>query len=108
VQRVYIAKHAVDAEMLKDLLAREEIQAVVRGVALFGLRGGALMPSLSPSVWVHDEDFDRARPLVEKYRRGEPLEPRPAPTWRCPACAEVIEPQFTECWNCGQPRQRLR
>ena len=29
-----------------------------------------------------------------------PAQPE-SPPWTCPKCGEAIEPQFTECWNCG-------
>ena len=25
-------------------------------------------------------------------------------SWTCPSCAEKLEPQFTQCWNCGTTR----
>ena len=31
--------------------------------------------------------------------------PPGAPRWRCGACGETLEPQFTACWRCGAARE---
>ena len=46
--------------------------------------------------------LDEARSLMHHYRSGLPGV-RGA-TWICPDCAEVHEPMFGACWNCGATR----
>ncbi len=55
----------------------------------------------SPSVWVPDEDYEKAMELVRALESPLP----DLPEWRCPSCGEQIEDQFTQCWNCGAERK---
>lgn len=95
--RIYIALHGADAEIVKDLLVREGIEARVVPVDSTRLRFASL------AVWVaRDEDVDRARAILAEHRQ-EPLS-NAFWSWRCLRCGEDIEEQFSECWNCGAAR----
>ena len=104
LKRIYLAANAVEAHMLKDLLAQEAIEAVVRGDDFVPLQGGSLFRmETRPSVWVlDDERLARARELAAEFGGGPLPADRPA-TWRC-RCGETIEEQFSECWSCGRAR----
>ena len=105
LKRLYMAANAVEAHMLKDLLAQEAIEAVVRGDDFVPLQGGGLFRmETRPSVWVFDDErLARARELAAEFgSRPRPAD-RPPATWRC-RCGETIEVQFTECWSCGRAR----
>ena len=56
---------------------------------------------IAPSVWVPDEDYEKAMELVRALESPLP----DLPEWRCPSCGEQIEDQFTQCWNCGAERK---
>jgi hypothetical protein len=93
---VHTARTPALAEMLKDLLVQEGIEASVIGaVNIIGWR------EADPTdVWIADEnDLERAKAIVAEFEKpaGEPG----AWGWRCPKCGETIEAQFTECWQCG-------
>jgi len=105
VTRVYVARHPTDAHLFKGILEAQGIEALVRGEALFGARGEAPVTfDTLPSVWVmDDDDVDRARALADEYAKGDTAA-EPRPTWRCAACREVVEGQFSECWQCGATR----
>jgi hypothetical protein len=109
MKRVYIARNPTDAHLFKGLLEVEGMSAIVRGEDLFAARGGApVIPETCPSVWVLDEThFERARQLATAYSRGEGPKGIRGTVWRCPRCGEALEPQFTECWQCGTPRRKL-
>ena len=104
LKRVHVAANAVEAHMLKDLLAQEAIEAVVRGDDFVPLQGGGLFRmETRPSVWVLDDDrLPRARELAAEFGSG-PAQGREAGTWRC-RCGETVEAQFSECWSCGCAR----
>lgn len=104
LKRIHLAANAVEAHMLKDLLAQEEIEAVVRGDDFVPLQGGSLFGmETRPSVWVLDDDrLPRARELAAEFGSG-PAGGRPAETWRC-RCGETVEAQFSACWSCGRSR----
>ena len=105
LKRIYVAANAMDAHMLRDLLAQEAIEAVVRGDDVVPLQGGSLfMMETRPSVWVLDDDrLPRARALAAEFGSGPPPADRRSASWRC-RCGETLEAQFSDCWRCGRAR----
>jgi len=91
---------SADQEVVKGLLDEASIPCMIRNDQL-AMGPGELAPSdCSPEVWIlNDEDYSRAREIVEAVRNAK-VEPSEA--WICPACGEEIEGQFTSCWNCGR------
>jgi hypothetical protein len=106
VKRVFVATHPTEAHLVQGLLEAEGIAAEVRGESLFAARGEApLTPETLPSVWVVDDgEADRAAAILAAYGRDDAGPRGRGPTWRCPACRERLEPQFTQCWRCGASR----
>ena len=110
MQHVYTARDEMDASFVQGLLRQAGIEAVVQGEALGGVWGTLPLSAESlPSVWVPEADVDRARPVVEEYRRTDEANAaddaeRPRATWTCPNCGEKVEEQFTQCWKCGHNR----
>jgi hypothetical protein len=111
MKKIYDASTDVHASLLKDILEDRGIKAVVQEARLLPLRGK--LPALSPTVWVADEDVDRAREIAAEFDRGGPGRQRGgAPNaagepgkqeegaWTCPSCGEENGPQFSECWKC--------
>jgi hypothetical protein len=65
MKRVYVAKTPVDAQFVKAFLESAGIASTVRGEHLFALRGGVPMTDETlPSVWIEDEDQERAERLL--------------------------------------------
>lgn len=52
---------------------------------------------------VHEAQAEQARELIVEYLEGEPE--HDGKEWKCSRCGERIEPQFTQCWNCGRERR---
>jgi hypothetical protein len=100
VRRVFVAAHVTEAEFLKGLLANEGIEATLRDVESFSVLTG--MPATQPSVWVNENDLERAEAFVNDFERG--LQPSPGAAWHCTRCGETIEAQFDSCWKCGSNR----
>jgi hypothetical protein len=104
---VYVATDLVDAELVKSRLAAAGIEAVVQGAGAFALRGELPMTTDTlPTVCVLDDAaLDRARAIVEDHRRAlASAAAGPRTPWTCPRCGETLEPQFTDCWQCGTAR----
>jgi hypothetical protein len=102
MQRIYGARDSTEAEFVKGLLEAEEITAIVQGSALDGARGDIPYTAASlPSVWVDESDVERATQIVDEFRRGGPAAAQSQAPWKCPKCGEMLEGQFTTCWNCG-------
>ena len=111
MQHVYTARDEMDATFVQGLLRQQGIEAIVQGQAL-GTAWGTLPLSAEslPTVWVPEADVERARPIVEEYRRTDQANAvdaaveAPRATWTCPNCGEKVEDQFTQCWKCGHTR----
>ena len=110
MQPVYTARDEMDANFVKGLLRQEGIEAIVQGQALGEVWGNLPLTAKSlPSVWVPEADVERARPVVDEYRRTDEANAvddaeRPRSTWTCSNCGEKVEEQFTQCWKCGHSR----
>jgi len=104
MRKVYVAAHPADAHIVRGLLESEGIAAVVRGEALFGVRG--LTPVTAdtlPSVWVlNPDDAERAAALIAAPPVGARSPARHTRAWRCPSCNEFIAPEFDACWRCSE------
>jgi len=99
MKQIYSARDEIDAEMVRNALSDAEIESVVQSGGLGGILGEIPVTEESlPSVWVRDEDVSRAAKALAKFQR--PPKPQGVP-WKCPKCGEMIDPQFTACWNCG-------
>ncbi len=103
--RIYGARDLTEAEFVKGLLEREDIQAVIQAGALQAVLGEVpVTPESLPSLWVKPEDEDRACVIIDELKHGGPAAVTAGATWTCPKCGEVLEGQFTTCWNCGTER----
>jgi hypothetical protein len=93
---LHVAENSALAEMLKDLLVQEGIEAtVVASVHPLGWHADN-----RTEVWITDEtDLDKARSIADEFAKGSTG--TRGWKWRCPTCGEQIEPQFTACWRCG-------
>ena len=106
MKKVFVAHDTLEAHFVRGLLDSKGIEAEVRGEELFGIRGGVpVAPDTSPSVWVLDDSMlDDARDIIQQYEKGGKRDVKDARLWRCPQCGEEIDPNFTNCWNCGSER----
>ena len=104
MKRVYQSSDYYSAQLIKSLLEDNGIEANVTGELLIGAIGE--IPANSyPAVWVvADEDKDKAKRLIKEYETQIQQTDANAETWICPECSERIDPQFSQCWNCGYVR----
>ena len=112
MRKVFTATHPAEAHLVRGWLANAGVDATVAGEELFQTRGGGapITPDTLPTVWVLDDDETRARELLASAE--SPLAPSGSPqaaagSWRCPKCGELVEAEFTACWNCGTERPDL-
>jgi putative signal transducing protein len=98
VKRVHMAKTVAEAHVIKGILESEGIASDVRGESLSGAVGTLPLYEAWPSVWVADEDAERADQLVIAAFSGEGGS---GEAWTCPGCGEELEGQFSDCWQCG-------
>lgn len=100
--RIHTAKHPTEAHLIRGMLEAEGIRAIVRGDQLYGAYGE--LPVL-PTVWILDDTLAaQANLLVIEFLRGTAARKYGHQRWTCGQCGEILEGQFTDCWNCGSAR----
>ncbi|HLS84865.1 MAG TPA: DUF2007 domain-containing protein [Burkholderiales bacterium] len=100
MKRVYSTYDLVAAHHARNLLEAEGIRAVVKNELLSSAMGELPPIECQVEVWVlRGADAERATTLLRHGRSVPATSP-----WRCPACGEPAEPQFTQCWRCGAYR----
>lgn len=103
MQRVYSSPSPAEAHLFQGYLEQAGLRAVVQGGELGGLLGAVPATETYASVWVADEALEQAEGLLEEFLSSRSVEDG-ATLWRCPGCGEYLEPQFSDCWNCGASR----
>ena len=106
LKKIYQATGPGDAHVLRGLLEGAGIAVVVRGDDFVPLQGGSLFHvETRPSIWVLDDDsYERAREIADDYATTAETTGS-GESWTCRTCGETVEPQFTECWSCGETRR---
>ena len=102
VKRVYASDDFLLIGHLRQVLEAAHVPCFVRNEHLVG--GAGELPPIEcwPEVWItEDHQLERAQALVKTYLGRTPVDAGP---WQCPACAEPLEGQFTQCWQCGEER----
>jgi hypothetical protein len=100
---IHTAKHAMEAHVIKGFLDSHGIEAVVRGEYLTS--GWGELPVDLCSVWITDDaQFAHADRLLVAFLKGTLAGESGAQSWQCPDCNELLEGQFSACWNCGARR----
>jgi hypothetical protein len=95
VRRVFSSYDLVAAHHARNLLEAEGIRAEVRNERLASAMGELPPAECQVEVWVPDGEAPGAERLL---REGVRVTGAP---WRCQGCAELLEPQFAQCWRCG-------
>ena len=96
MKRLTTAPNLALATLWADLLGQGGIVATVQRQYASSIAGEVPPDQTLPEIWVQDEtQLERARQLLHELRH-----PRPR-RWTCPACNELVEGPFEQCWNCG-------
>lgn len=96
MKRVFSSYNLQAAHHSRNLLEAEGIRAVVRNEMLSSAMGELPPAECQVEVWVlRESDAERAVQIL-RNPRGRDETP-----WKCAACGESIEGQFTQCWRCG-------
>lgn len=96
MRRLTQAPNVAIAQLWADLLCEAGYPATVERRFLSSVAGELPPDQCLPEVWVHDDaQQDAARRLLDEWRH------LPHRHWACPACHEIVEGPFEQCWNCG-------
>lgn len=99
---VFNFQQRAEAGLLKEILANEGIDCLVRNDQLSTALGEIPFVECYPELWVvDDETYPRAKLLLNAWLKQQT---QAGADWTCPACGEVCESQFGACWACGRSR----
>ena len=98
MKKVYSAEHDYLIDHLKALLEDRHVACIVKNRCLSGGVGELPPNECWPELWINqDYQYDKAMAIVREVLAVA----ADGSVWACPGCEEVIEAQFTDCWNCG-------
>ena len=102
MKRIYSSMDLVAVHHARNLLESVGIRGVVKNELLSSAMGELPPAECQIELWVvRDEDAARADVILRENRSAA----QPAgPPWKCAACGESGEPQFSQCWRCGAER----
>lgn len=87
--------------LVQGILEEDGIACLVKNQNLAGAMGEIPLHECWPELWIiNDADLPRAEGLVAAMLVPTGVA---SPSWQC-HCGEIIEGQFTACWNCGRER----
>jgi len=106
MKKVYIAQDPSDAHFVAGILQEHGIACEVLGEDLWAARGAlSVSPDTLPAVWIqNDNRYEQARNLIRQIEDKTLNTPISNSPWKCPNCGQDLEPQYTDCWNCGTSR----
>ncbi|MCW8828501.1 MAG: DUF2007 domain-containing protein [Gammaproteobacteria bacterium] len=96
---LYTTSNTLLVNHVRNLLEAEGITVRMKNEFLGGGAGELPPTEAWPELWVAEADYPAAKRVVDELGQEHSL-----PAWRCPACGESIEGQFSACWNCGASR----
>jgi putative signal transducing protein len=99
-ETVYSAANISLVSMFKDILEQRGIKCWIKNEALSAGIGELPPIETWPQLCVEKDDYSEAKHIVEEALAAKDI----SIMWKCDSCGEVIEGQFTECWNCGKSR----
>lgn len=103
MKKVYTTKDPLMIGHLKNVLATFGIECVIKNIYLSSAAGELPLIECWPELWVvEDHRYAEAKAILKKTLAPLKSVKRP---WRCSACGEEIEGQFSECWKCGRSRR---
>lgn len=95
---VYSSQYLFMVHHLKHILESNGIECWVKNEHLSGAAGELPPTECWPELCVEEHLASRAEALIAKNQQENSNNNK---QWKCPCCAELIEPQFEWCWNCG-------
>jgi hypothetical protein len=96
MKRLLTAPNLALATLWADQLSAAGIACTVQRPFNSSLAGQIPPDQCLPEVWVDDADqHGQAVALLDEWRHA------PHRLWACPACQEIVDGPFEQCWNCG-------
>ncbi len=103
MKRIFCSPELFTISRLKDLLEQAGVVCVIRNEVSAGLAGGIPLAESIPELWIQeDQDLAKAEAIKRDWQSEVEIV---GGIWRCTACSEQLEPQFTSCWKCGAAKK---
>ena len=103
MKKIFVSTDHFMIGHIKNLLENQDIACTIKNLHVSNLP--AFIPSceIVPEVWILDDlCYPEAKKIItEAFDFSKKPEGK---LWECSNCKEIIEPQFSECWNCGQEK----
>jgi hypothetical protein len=97
--QIHSSVNGAEIHNLKNVLETNGISCEVRGESLRSAMGGTPMSESFVELWLLDDAQEEAARQI----LSGPLSSSSVP-WTCPKCAEAIDAEFDQCWNCQASR----
>ncbi len=100
---IEVFNNEFEAEIARERLKASGIDAFVSKDDLGGMRP-ELQLTRGVRLLVSESDVEIAKELLQSDVPDKDRESVIGESWTCRGCGEIIEGQFTECWQCGTSR----
>ena len=98
--RIYQALDLPQAQLIIDLLARNNISALLLNGNAQSAMGDIPFTHAYPEIWIKNEtQREQAKQLIGEFEK-----PIGDEQWQCRSCEEQSPSTFDSCWNCLKPR----
>ena len=102
MKKLYTNPNPIFVQHIKALLESHGISCVLRNESLQGGVGSLPPLEVWPEIWVADEEsFEKGTQILNESLSDKESSEDP---WQCEDCSEIVESQFTDCWQCGRSR----
>ena len=102
MKKIFTADNFIQLDQLRALLLENGIDCMHKGESSIGsgAAGGEVPPVIIRNeLHIFEESQEeQAKKLIQDFLLSESNKR----DWKCPDCGELIEKQFTQCWNCGE------
>ena len=104
MKRLFVSDNRILVLQLREYLEANHVRCIVRNEFLGGAAGELPPTECWPELWViENQQFDKAAALLSAFQQPQD-DGEQAKRWTCKQCAEILEAQFSQCWNCGYER----
>ncbi len=99
MKKVYASQDRLMVGHFNNILNNEGLKCIIKNDYLTIAMGEVPLNECWLELWVEkDSHYEKAKTIIEDALHSEVVA---GPNWKCLKCGEEIEPQFSECWNCG-------
>ena len=104
LKELLVCRNDMEAHIVRGLLEENEIDIYIQKDDCGGMEP-QLQLTEGIKILVPSAQFEQAKQLLAELNLNDDDAGKSAKTeWKCPNCGEILEGQFTECWQCGTSR----